>query len=62
MGESMFKHRKKLLNYIGKLCVLAVALIIVMKLLGKNLGDSIMPILVLAVAGNGISYILYKQK
>lgn len=62
MGESMFKDRKKLLSYIGKLCVLAVALIIVMKLLGKNMGDSIMPILVLAVAGNGISYILYKQK
>lgn len=58
----MFMNGKKVLKYAAKLCILAVVVILVMKLLGKDMGDSIMPILVLAVAANGISYILYKPK
>lgn len=58
----MFVNGKKVLRYAAKLCIFGVMAIIVMKLLGKNMGDSVIPILILAVAGNGISYVLYKPK
>lgn len=53
---------RKVLKYAAKLCILAVVAIIVLKFLGKDVGDSVIPILALSVAANGISYLLYKSK
>lgn len=58
----MFKDGKKVLEYAAKLCILAVVGLIALKMLGKDLGDSVIPILILCVAANGISYLLYKPK
>lgn len=58
----MILSGKKVFTYAAKLCILAVVVIFAMKLLGVDVGDSIMPILVLTVASNGISYLLYKPK
>ena len=52
----------KILKYAAKLCILAAVVIIVLKLLGKDVGNSVIPIFVLCVAANGISYLLYKPK
>lgn len=53
---------RKVLKYAAKLCILAVVVIIILKLLGKDVGDSVIPIFTLCVSANGISYLLYKQK
>jgi uncharacterized membrane protein YfbV (UPF0208 family) len=53
---------RKVLKYAARFCTLAVVVIIALKLLGKDVGDSIIPILALSVAANGISYLLYNPK
>ena len=58
----MFKDGKKVLKYAATLCIFTAVGLIVLKMLGKGLDDSILPILVLCVVANGISYLLYKPK
>ncbi len=58
----MFKDRKKLMKYAARLCIFAVLGVIIMKLSGRDVSNSIIPIFILAVGGNAISYVLYKQK
>lgn len=53
---------RKVLKYAAKLCILAIVALVGLKLLGKNVSDSVIPILALSVAANGISYLLYKPK
>lgn len=62
IGDCMNLNGKKVLSYAGKLCVLAMAAILIMKLLGRDIGDSVMPLFLLAIAANVISYMLYKPK
>lgn len=62
IGDCMNLNGKKVLSYAGKLCILAMAAILIMKLLGRNVGESVMPLFLLAIAANSISYILYKPK
>lgn len=58
----MFRDKKKLLKYAARLCTLAVLSIIILKLSGRDVDNGIIPIFILAVAGNAISYVLYRQK
>lgn len=53
---------KKAMVFAARFCILAVMAIFLMKLLGRDIGDNVVPLIFLVVASNAISYVIYKPK